>query len=97
MREAPSIHHCYASSVGSCLPPLNRTLTSKQGVCCACTASLTSQMPKDPKPKVTASGRKTKSKKDPAAPKRPLSAYMFFSQEWRERVKAENPDAGFGA
>jgi len=54
-------------------------------------------MPKDPKPKVTASGRKTKSKKDPAAPKRPLSAYMFFSQEWRERVKAENPDAGFGA
>ena len=21
---------------------------------------------------------------------------MFFSQDWRERVKAENPDAGFG-
>ncbi|WFD35550.1 Non-histone chromosomal protein 6 [Malassezia cuniculi] len=55
-------------------------------------------MPKDPKPKVSsvASGRKTKSKKDPAAPKRPLSAYMFFSQDWRERIKAENPDAGFG-
>ena len=21
---------------------------------------------------------------------------MFFSQDWRERVRAENPDAGFG-
>ena len=21
---------------------------------------------------------------------------MFFSQDWRERVKAENPDASFG-
>ncbi|SAM62229.1 probable NHP6B-nonhistone chromosomal protein [Ustilago bromivora] len=40
--------------------------------------------------------RTTKSKKDPAAPKRPLSAYMFFSQDQRERVKADNPDAGFG-
>ncbi|EJD04969.1 HMG-box [Fomitiporia mediterranea MF3/22] len=37
-----------------------------------------------------------KGKKDPNAPKRALSAYMFFSQDWRERVKAENPDAGFG-
>ena len=54
-------------------------------------------MPKEPKTKVSTAGRKTKSKKDPAAPKRPLSAYMFFSQDWRERVKAENPDAGFGA
>ncbi|KIK64928.1 hypothetical protein GYMLUDRAFT_240279 [Collybiopsis luxurians FD-317 M1] len=35
-------------------------------------------------------------KKDPKAPKRALSAYMFFSQDWRERIKAENPDAGFG-
>ena len=37
-----------------------------------------------------------KGKKDPNAPKRALSAYMFFSQDWRERIKAENPDAGFG-
>lgn len=22
---------------------------------------------------------------------------MFFSQDWRERIKTENPDAGFGA
>ncbi|KAH9038415.1 high mobility group box domain-containing protein [Lactarius hengduanensis] len=35
-------------------------------------------------------------KKDPKAPKRALSAYMFFSQDWRERIKAENPDASFG-
>ncbi|THV02660.1 hypothetical protein K435DRAFT_577514, partial [Dendrothele bispora CBS 962.96] len=37
-----------------------------------------------------------KGKKDPKAPKRALSAYMFFSQDWRERIKNENPDAGFG-
>ncbi|THH16751.1 hypothetical protein EUX98_g9253 [Antrodiella citrinella] len=37
-----------------------------------------------------------KAKKDKNAPKRALSAYMFFSQDWRERIKAENPDAGFG-
>ncbi|KAJ3969698.1 high mobility group box domain-containing protein [Lentinula raphanica] len=37
-----------------------------------------------------------KPKKDPKAPKRALSAYMFFSQDWRERIKSENPDAGFG-
>ncbi|KAI0060149.1 hypothetical protein BV25DRAFT_1828265 [Artomyces pyxidatus] len=35
-------------------------------------------------------------KKDPKAPKRAMSAYMFFSQDWRERVKTENPDASFG-
>ena len=40
--------------------------------------------------------RKAPAKKDKNAPKRALSAYMFFSQDWRERVKAENPDASFG-
>ena len=39
---------------------------------------------------------KGKKNKTTGAPKRPLSAYMFFSQDWRERIKAENPDAGFG-
>jgi len=39
---------------------------------------------------------RTKAKKNPNAPKRPLSAYMFFSQDWRERIKNENPEAGFG-
>jgi hypothetical protein len=48
---------------------------------------------KSEKAKAPRAGR---SKKDPNAPKRPLSAYMFFSQDWRERIKAENPDAGFG-
>ncbi len=37
-----------------------------------------------------------RAKKDKNAPKRALSAYMFFSQDWRERIKTENPDAGFG-
>jgi hypothetical protein len=40
--------------------------------------------------------RVAKGKKNPNAPKRPLSAYMFFSQDWRERIKNENHDAGFG-
>ena len=31
-------------------------------------------------------------KKDPNAPKRPMSAYMFFSNDARAEVKKENPD-----
>jgi hypothetical protein len=31
-------------------------------------------------------------KKDPNAPKKPLSAYMFFCAEHRARIKEENPD-----
>jgi len=58
-------------------------------------------MPKEatkPKRKAAEKAEKAprKGKKDPKAPKRALSAYMFFSQDWRERIKAENPDAGFG-
>ncbi|KAH9916246.1 high mobility group box domain-containing protein [Epithele typhae] len=37
-----------------------------------------------------------KAAKGAKGPKRALSAYMFFSQDWRDRIKAENPDAGFG-
>ncbi|KAG0751912.1 hypothetical protein G6F57_017189 [Rhizopus arrhizus] len=37
-----------------------------------------------------------RSKKDPSAPKRGLSAYMFFSQDQRPNVKEENPKASFG-
>jgi hypothetical protein len=37
-----------------------------------------------------------RSKKDPNAPKRGLSAYMFFSQANRNKVKEENPEASFG-
>ncbi|KAJ8654232.1 hypothetical protein O0I10_010054 [Lichtheimia ornata] len=37
-----------------------------------------------------------KKRKDPNAPKRGRSAYMFFSQEQRSTIKEENPDASFG-
>ncbi len=36
-------------------------------------------------------------KKEKEGPKRPLSAFMYFCKDWRERVKAENPEASFGA
>ncbi|KAG1201444.1 hypothetical protein G6F35_012288 [Rhizopus arrhizus] len=58
-------------------------------------------MPKEPSAKVskraTASDdKKKRGKKDPNAPKRALSAYMFFSQANREKVIKENPEAKFG-
>ncbi|CRG85991.1 Non-histone chromosomal protein 6 [Talaromyces islandicus] len=40
--------------------------------------------------------RAEKRKKDPNAPKRGLSAYMFFANENRERVREENPGIAFG-
>ncbi|KAG2228050.1 hypothetical protein INT45_012074 [Circinella minor] len=40
--------------------------------------------------------RSKRGKKDPNAPKRGLSAYMFFSQAQRTNVQQENPDAAFG-
>lgn len=39
---------------------------------------------------------KSKAKKDPNAPKKPLSAYMLFAKETREKIKKENSDATFG-
>ncbi|KAI7864901.1 high mobility group box domain-containing protein [Spinellus fusiger] len=42
-------------------------------------------------------GKKRRIKKDPSAPKRGLSAYMFFSQDQRQQVKDENPEATFGS
>ncbi|CAO1615720.1 unnamed protein product [Parajaminaea phylloscopi] len=49
-------------------------------------------------PKKTAAPAPAKkgTKKDKSAPKRALSAYMFFSQDQRERTKSENPTATFG-
>jgi len=48
-------------------------------------------------PKVADKKRKDKrKKKDPNAPKRGLSAYMFFANEQRENVRAENPGIAFG-
>ena len=34
---------------------------------------------------------------DPNAPKRGLSAYMFFANEQRENVREENPGITFGS
>jgi len=39
---------------------------------------------------------KVKRKKDPNAPKRGLSAYMFFANENRDKVHKENPGIKFG-
>ena len=39
---------------------------------------------------------KKKAKKDPNAPKKAQSAFMFFSGKMRPKVKAENPDISFG-
>jgi len=36
-----------------------------------------------------------KKRKDPNAPKRALSAYMFFCQDKREDVRRKNPDMKF--
>ncbi|KAL2046360.1 hypothetical protein N7G274_001807 [Stereocaulon virgatum] len=56
-------------------------------------------------PKEKATTRKTKAKadntgkkktKDPNAPKRGMSAYMFFAQAQRDNVREENPGIGFG-
>lgn len=40
--------------------------------------------------------RTTRRKKDPNAPKRALSAYMFFANENRDIIKSENPNVTFG-
>ncbi|KAG5457054.1 MAG: high mobility group box domain-containing protein [Olpidium bornovanus] len=39
---------------------------------------------------------KRKPKKDPNAPKRPLSAYMFYTRDQRDLVRKEHPNATFG-
>jgi len=41
-------------------------------------------------------GRKRKSTKDPNAPKRALSAFFWFSNDERGKVKGANPDYGVG-
>mmetsp|Transcript_17041 Transcript_17041/g.40155 ORF Transcript_17041/g.40155 Transcript_17041/m.40155 type:complete len:809 (+) Transcript_17041:83-2509(+) len=44
----------------------------------------------------TASPKKRKKTKDPNAPKKPQSAYIFYSTKTRSKIKEENPDASFG-
>jgi len=51
-------------------------------------------MPKTERTRKPAKG--TKKKKDPNAPKRGLSAYMFFANEQRDNVRNENPGIAFG-
>ena len=47
-------------------------------------------------PDKSADGRKGKRAKDPNAPKRPLSAFFWFSNDERAKVKAAMPDASIG-
>ncbi|KAL5118046.1 Non-histone chromosomal protein 6 [Pleosporales sp. CAS-2024a] len=55
-----------------------------------------------PKEKVTRGKGKAskadggKKKKDPNAPKRGLSAYMFFANQERDKVREDNPGIKFG-
>jgi len=48
------------------------------------------------KSKAEKSGKRRGTKKDPNAPKRGLSAYMFFANEQRDSVRDENPGITFG-
>ncbi|KAL4785689.1 high mobility group box domain-containing protein [Aspergillus varians] len=56
-------------------------------------------MPKDKptrKTKATTREPTARKKKDPNAPKRGLSAYMFFANDNREKVREDNPGITFG-
>jgi len=56
-------------------------------------------MPKETKAAPRAGKREVKGgkrKKDPNMPKRGLSAYMFFANEQREKVREDNPGIKFG-
>lgn len=54
-----------------------------------------STQPTQRKSKAKADGSRKK-KKDVNAPKRPLSAYMWFANENRNTVRTDNPSATFG-
>ncbi|KAL4897112.1 high mobility group box domain-containing protein [Aspergillus ambiguus] len=50
-----------------------------------------------PKEKTTRKAKPVaRRKKDPNAPKRGLSAYMFFANENREKIREDNPGIAFG-
>jgi len=53
-------------------------------------------MPKEVKARKAKSKGEGKRKKDPNAPKRGLSAYMFFANDNRDKVREENPGIKFG-
>lgn len=48
------------------------------------------------KAKKSTTEKKSKVKKDPNVPKKPLSAYMMYCADMRDEVKKENPGAAFG-
>ena len=52
--------------------------------------------PKKGGKKAASPAKKAAKKKDPNAPKRARSAFMYFSQAMRPQVAAENPDLSFG-
>ncbi|KAF6529747.1 hypothetical protein HZS61_001059 [Fusarium oxysporum f. sp. conglutinans] len=54
------------------------------------------KMPKAAAGKRGKAEKTKRGKKDPNAPKRGLSAYMFFANEQRENVREENPGISFG-
>jgi structure-specific recognition protein 1 len=41
-------------------------------------------------------GKTKKAKKDPNAPKGAKGAFMYFSSEYRDKIKEENPNISFG-
>ncbi|KAK8753405.1 hypothetical protein OTU49_004360 [Cherax quadricarinatus] len=47
-------------------------------------------------PRQSRSSRKRRNRKDPNAPKRALSAFFWFSNDERPKVRASNPDMGVG-
>jgi len=53
-------------------------------------------MPKEAKPRKARKETAGKKKKDPNAPKRGLSAYMFFANDQRDKVREDNPGIKFG-
>ncbi|KAF2398376.1 hypothetical protein EJ06DRAFT_105488 [Trichodelitschia bisporula] len=53
-------------------------------------------MPKETKTRKSKAKAPTKRQKDPNAPKRGLSAYMFFANDNRDKVREDNPGIKFG-
>ncbi|CAG7928008.1 unnamed protein product [Penicillium olsonii] len=53
-------------------------------------------MPKEKSTRKAPEKRQARRKKDPNAPKRGLSAYMFFANDNRDKVREENPGISFG-
>lgn len=69
-------------------------------LCCCCPLSTQKHTPHSNTHPLTAlllhtHPSRPQKKKDPNAPKRGLSAYMFFCQDMRETIKTENPDMSF--